>query len=58
MHLKHLVNYTYDIYVYIFIQVYEGDERLVATVYPNVDYAFIVTLIFIFDLINNGGTAI
>ncbi|CAE5967555.1 unnamed protein product [Arabidopsis arenosa] len=42
----------------IIAQVYEGDERLVATIYPNVDYAFIVTLIFIFDLINNGGTAI
>ncbi|CAN7084528.1 unnamed protein product [Brassica oleracea var. botrytis] len=33
------------------IQVHEGHERLVATVYPNVDCAFIVTLIFIFDLV-------
>ncbi|KAL1223707.1 Protein LURP-one-related 13 [Cardamine amara subsp. amara] len=42
----------------IIAQVYEGDERLVATIYPNVDYAFIVTLIFVFDLINMGGTGI
>lgn len=40
------------------IQVHEGDERLVATVYPNVDCAFIVTLIFIFDLINMAGTGV
>ncbi|WZZ65608.1 hypothetical protein YC2023_076978 [Brassica napus] len=32
-------------------RVHEGHERLVATVYPNVDCAFIVTLIFIFDLV-------
>lgn len=42
----------------VYLQVYEGDDRLVATVYPNVDSAFIVTLIFIFDLINMGGTGI
>ncbi|CAN8269209.1 unnamed protein product [Cochlearia groenlandica] len=42
----------------IIAQVHEGDERLVVTIYPNIDCAFIVTLIFIFDLINSGGTGI
>ncbi|KAF3529385.1 hypothetical protein DY000_02042699 [Brassica cretica] len=42
----------------VIAQVHEGDERLVATVYPNVDCAFIVTLIFIFDLINMAGTGV
>ncbi|XP_010465715.1 PREDICTED: protein LURP-one-related 13 [Camelina sativa] len=42
----------------IIAQVHEGDKRLVATIYPNVDHAFIVTLIFIFDLINMVGAGI
>ncbi|KFK39031.1 hypothetical protein AALP_AA3G191800 [Arabis alpina] len=41
----------------IIAQVHEGGERLVATIYPNVDAAFIVSLIFIFDLINMGGAS-
>ncbi|XP_010524571.1 PREDICTED: protein LURP-one-related 13 [Tarenaya hassleriana] len=37
-------------------QVHEADHKLLVTVYPNVDYAFIVTLVLVFDLINTSGS--